>query len=138
MPAKDLYHDVVKAALVKDGWTITHDPLTLRSGKKDLYVDLGAEKLLAAEKGGRRIAVEVKSFVGKSEIEDLEKALGQFTLYRSIMELDFPDRELYLAVREVIFTEIFEEPIGKVLLDKGLVQLIVFDDAKEEIRRWMP
>jgi len=138
MPAKDLYHDVVKAALLKDGWTITHDPLTLRSGKKDLYVDLGAEKLLAAEKGGRRIAVEVKSFVGKSEIEDLERALGQFILYRSIMELDFPDRELYLAVREVIFTEIFEEPIGKVLLDKGLVQLIVFDDTKEEIRRWMP
>lgn len=82
----------------------------MRSGKKNLYVDLGAEKLLAAEKEGRRIAVEVKSFVGKSEIEDLEKALGQFTLYRSIMEFDYPDRDLYLAVREVIFTELFEEP----------------------------
>ncbi|MFM2431796.1 MAG: fdxN element excision controlling factor protein [Cyanobacteriota bacterium] len=43
MPAKDLFHDAVKAALVKDGWTVTHDPLTLKVGKKDLFVDLGAE-----------------------------------------------------------------------------------------------
>ena len=38
MPAKDLYHDIVKKALVKDGWNITHNPLHLRWGTKDLYV----------------------------------------------------------------------------------------------------
>jgi hypothetical protein len=27
MPARDFYHDVVKAALITDGWTITDDPL---------------------------------------------------------------------------------------------------------------
>jgi hypothetical protein len=26
MPAKDIYHDAVKNALIKDGWTITADP----------------------------------------------------------------------------------------------------------------
>ncbi len=56
MPAKDLHHDAVKVALTKDGWTITDDPLTLRWGRKDLFVDLGAEKLLTAEKAGRKIA----------------------------------------------------------------------------------
>ncbi len=81
MPAKDRYHDDAKTALVNDGWTITHDPLTLRWGRKDLFVDLGAEKLLAAEKEGRRIAVEVKSFSGHSEMNDLENALGQYVLY---------------------------------------------------------
>ena len=80
MPAKDRYHDSVKAALVRDGWTITHDPLTLRWGKKDMFVDLGAEKLLAAEKGERKIAVEVKSFLGRSELRDLQQALGQYTM----------------------------------------------------------
>ncbi|MCP3994320.1 MAG: fatty-acid synthase, partial [bacterium] len=120
MPARDTYHNAVRQALVNDGWTVTHDPLTLQIGKKDLYVDLGAEKLLAAEKDDCRIAVEVKSFLGKSEVADLEQALGQFTLYRSIMEAGESDRELYVAAREAIYTDLFKEPIGEVLLDRGL------------------
>jgi hypothetical protein len=64
------------AALAKDGWTITDDPFRLRWGKKDYYVDLGAEELIAAEMPGRRIAVEIKSFVGASIVDDMEKALG--------------------------------------------------------------
>ncbi len=138
MPAKDLYHDVVKNALVKDGWEITHDPLTLRWGKKDLFVDLGAEKLLAAEKGEARIAVEVKSFLGKSEIADLEQALGQFTLYRRILEVKDPDRGLYLAIRELVFNELFEEPIGQLLLDSKMVQIMIFNEDTEEVLRWIP
>ncbi len=103
-----------------------------------MYVDLGAERLLAAERDGRTIAVEVKSFLGKSEIADLEQALGQFVLYRNIMEFTHPDRELYLAVREVVFTELFEEPVGRILIDRDLVRLIVFNDKTEEVLRWVP
>lgn len=50
MPARDLYHDVVKRALVRDGWTITHDPYTISAGTTKIYVDLGAEHAIAAEK----------------------------------------------------------------------------------------
>jgi hypothetical protein len=85
MPAKDIYHDAVKNALIKDGWTITDDPLILSIGKKDLFADLGAEKLIAAEKSYQKIAVEIKSFIGKSRVDDLEKALGQYILYREIL-----------------------------------------------------
>lgn len=53
MPAKDLYHDSVKQALIKDGWTITHDPYTLSFGQKDVFVDLAAERPLGAEKDRR-------------------------------------------------------------------------------------
>lgn len=74
MPARDIYHDNVKNALTKDGWVITHDPLRLEWGGKDLFIDLGAEQLIAAQKAERKIAVEIKSFVGKSDIDDLEKA----------------------------------------------------------------
>ena len=70
MSARDLYHTNIRNALIKDGWTITDDPLRLRWGKKDMYVDLGAHKLLTAEKDKRKIAVEVKSFVGRSQIRD--------------------------------------------------------------------
>ncbi|MCX5933739.1 MAG: XisH family protein, partial [Pseudanabaena sp. LacPavin_0818_WC45_MAG_42_6] len=113
MPAKDMFHDSAKAALLKDGWTITHDPLSLRMGKKDFFVDLGAEKLLAAEKDNQKIAVEIKSFVSQSEIRDLENALGQYVLYHNILSVLEPDRILYLAVRESVFVDLFEETIGK-------------------------
>jgi hypothetical protein len=76
MPTRDRYHDQVKIALQHDGWIITHDPLKLKWGVKDMYVDLGAEQLIAAEKDLRKIAVEVKSFLGPSEMADLERAIG--------------------------------------------------------------
>ncbi len=76
MPQCDVYHEVVKNALIKDGWTITHDPLILPFGTCKVYVDIGAEAPIAAEKDGRKIAVEIKSFVGVSEVADLESALG--------------------------------------------------------------
>jgi hypothetical protein len=80
VPAKDLYHDSVKRALEKDGWKITHDPYFLSFGYKDAFIDLGAE-IIAAENDNKKIAVEVKSFIGKSEMTELQKALGQFILY---------------------------------------------------------
>ncbi len=83
MAAKDLFHPHVRHALEKDGWTITHDPLTLPWGSAPVQVDLGAEKIIAAEKGARKIAVEVKSFLRSSRTEDLEDAMGQLPLVAS-------------------------------------------------------
>ncbi len=137
MPARDIYHNSFKNALLKNGWTITHDPLKLEWGKKDLYVDLGAEQLIAAENTESKIAVEVKSFVGRSDINDLEKALGQYILYNDILSEREPERILYLAIRSAVFTDLFEEPIGKLLLNKRRVKLIVFDPNKEVITKWI-
>ena len=76
MPARDIYHDTVKAALVKDGWTITHDPVRLRLRRgKNLFIDLGAERILAAGRGAEKIAVEIKSFVRASNMKDLEDVI---------------------------------------------------------------
>lgn len=63
--AKDKYHDAVKNALVKDGWTITHDPYRISFGIERVYVDLGAERMLAAERGKEKIAVEIKTFASE-------------------------------------------------------------------------
>ena len=137
MPAKDIYHDAVKNALVKDGWKITHDPLRLTWGGKDMYVDLGAERLLAAEKAGQQIAVEIKSFVGDSEMDDLEKALGQYVLYRAVLAEREPNRALYLAVPKDVL-DIFEQPLGKLLLKNNLARVIGFDPQAEVILQWIP
>ncbi|NJK28192.1 MAG: fatty-acid synthase, partial [Coleofasciculaceae cyanobacterium SM2_3_26] len=92
MPAKDLHHDTVKAALIKDGWSITDDPLILKIGTRNTLIDLGAEKLIAAERGLDKIAVEVKSFTSPSIINDLEKSWGQFFLYARGTGKREPDR----------------------------------------------
>lgn len=138
MPARDLYHDAVKAALINDGWTITHDPLKLPWGRRDLFVDLGAEKLLAAEKAGRKIAVEIKSFTGMSLIDDLEKAIGQFVLYRSLLARKEPDRELYLAVPKQILRDIFDEQLAELLFEDKLAKIFSFDPDQEVIVKWAP
>ena len=76
MPARDFVHDFVRNALLKDGWEVTHDPYFLPVGKERSYVDLAAEKILIAEKDARKIAVEIKSFRGKSDLVALREALG--------------------------------------------------------------
>lgn len=137
MPAKDIFHDCVKAALIRDGWKVTHDPYTLKVGKKDLFIDLGAEKLIAAEKGSNKIAVEVKSFVSPSEIKDLENALGQYILYQNALKKLDPDRILHLAIREIIFQNLFEQDIGKILLQNKVLKIMTFDPETEVISKWI-
>ncbi|BAZ51837.1 XisH protein [Nostoc sp. NIES-4103] len=137
MPAKDIYHDCVKNALIKDGWKITHDPLSLKIGKKDIFIDLAAEKLLAAEKQGKKIAVGIKSFIGISEVEDLKNALGQYILYEKILLRLESKRILCLAITDIVFIKIFREEIGKMLLDDNTLKLIVFDSEQEVITKWI-
>jgi hypothetical protein len=66
VPTRDIIHEAVKNALVKDGWTITADPYTIEYEDVTLFADLGAERPLAAERAGRKIVVEVKSFLSPS------------------------------------------------------------------------
>jgi hypothetical protein len=99
MPAKYLYHDNVKNALIKEGWRITHDPFYIKFGEPDfLQIDLAADKIIAAEKPGEKIAVEIKSFSNDSPMYDFHLALGQFLNYQMTLEENEPDRVLYLAV----------------------------------------
>ncbi len=138
MPAKDIYYDTARSALLKDGWTITHDPYVLRWGTTDVFIDLGAEQLFAAERQEQKIAVEVKSFVGRSDVDDLEKVLGQYILYHDILAKTEPERVLYLAVHEEVLLGIFDEAIGRLLLENQRVKLLVFDRREEVILRWIP
>jgi hypothetical protein len=93
MPSKDEIHEIVKAALIKDGWTITHDPFFLRLGTMRTYADMGAERPFAAEKGIQKILVEVKSFVGRSAVYDLEQAVGQYGIYKALLVEIEPERK---------------------------------------------
>jgi hypothetical protein len=137
MPARDLLHDVVKRALQKDGWIITADPFYLAWSGNKLYIDLAAE-LIIADKPDKRIAVEVKSFLGRSAIHDLEQALGQFLLYEMILRQKEPDRVLYLAVPSTILISLFERDFKEPLIDSGAVRIFGVNIAKAEVEKWIP
>jgi XisH protein len=136
MPAPDIYHDAVKNALIGEGWSITHDPLHLRWGRKDMYVDLGAKRLILAEREVQKIAVEVKSFISDSEMQAFRDAIGQFAIYRSVLRRTYPEYALFMAVRDVTYHALFEEPIGQLMIEDENLKLIVFDAEKEEILQW--
>jgi hypothetical protein len=138
MPARDIYHDTVKNALIKDGWTITHDPFLLRYGLRRLYADLGAEKLLAAAKARRSLVVEIKSFSGPSEVADLQEALGAYGMYRHILADIHPGWELCLAVPQDAYHSIFTEPLGQLMIGREKLHLLVFDQVAEVISQWIP
>lgn len=137
VPAHDRDHDEVRAALVADGWTVTDDPLHLRYAGDDLYVDLAAERLIAAEKGTQRIAVEIKTFSGPSEIADLHAAVGQFVVYREVLAEVDPQRELFLAVPEEVRAEVFESGVARMMLVRQIRRLVSYDPARKEIVRWI-
>ncbi|MEM9215993.1 MAG: XisH family protein [Cyanobacteria bacterium P01_F01_bin.150] len=137
MPAKDIFHQAVRHALEKDGWTITDDPLLIDLSEVKVFIDLGAERLIAAERGNEEIAVEVKSFVGGSTISEFHTALGQFINYRLFLRRSNSQRLLYLAVPSETYAEFFTgEIIGQVLKENAL-KIIVYEPAMEVIEKWI-
>lgn len=137
MSAKDIIHEAVKKALIKNGWTITHDPLTLRYEDARVFVDLGAERVLAAERQGEKIAIEIKSFVGHSAINDMEDALGQYMVYLGLLEVSEPERKLYIAVSDFTYSNALQRKSFQLLLKRFQVPVIVVDIETEEVIKWI-
>ena len=113
MAARDLFHESVKIALQKENWVITDDPLKVETGGAKFEIDLGAERLLGAQRAGEKIAVEIKTFLGDSPITDYHAALGQFLNYRLALEFKEPDRKLYLAVPVAVHEAFFQRSFCK-------------------------
>jgi hypothetical protein len=137
MPAKDQIHDVVKYALVKDGWTITHDPFPIEYEDKYVYADLAAERPFAAQRGNEKIIVEIKSFVGYSVVHDFKLMLGQYMLYQSLLGEVAPEYKLFVAVDDTTYDNDFQMGILRRALSINHVPLIVIDLEAEEIIKWI-
>lgn len=134
--AKDKYHYLVKKALEDEGWEVTDDPLIVDTPNRDLEVDLGAEKLIGAEKGNRKIAIEIKSFLGLSQIHEFYKALGQFNYYFIALRRKEPERVLYLAVPLTTYKTLFQEPLTIEAIEQYQLRIIVYDVIKGTIALW--
>ncbi|ADB37594.1 element excision factor XisH family protein [Spirosoma linguale] len=134
--AKDIFHEAVKVALQKEGWTITHDPLMLEAFGTQIYVDLGAEQVIAAQRNTELIAVEIKSFLGNSYVYDFYQALGQYVAYLRALKLSEPERTLILAVPLKAYKGFFTKPDVQASLRDFNLNILVYDNKKEIIVHW--
>ena len=137
MPRLDIIHNSVKNALIKDGWTITDDPYIIQYRRTTLYADLGAELPIAVERGEQKLVVEVKSFVGASKIQELKEALGQYDIYRYLLEETDRDRKLYMAVSAIAYKIFFQQDVAQLILNKHQLPLVVVETEVEEIVQWI-
>ena len=137
MPADDAIKPAVVSALIKEGWTITHDPLTLDYEEVSVAIDLGGERLLAAERGLEQIAIEVKTLFGASPVREYRDTLGQYELYQMILEDLAPDRRLYIAMSEVSYQRLLNMRAFQRLFAKRPLPLIIVRLTSEEIVQWI-
>lgn len=135
--ARDIFHNTVRESLFKDGWTITHDPYELELGSPDYEIDLGAERMIAAQKGVEKIAVEVKSFVGKSAGYEFHQAVGQYRNYRSALDEIEPERIIFLAISEDIYESFFKLPFPQKRLMEDEIHLLVFSIEDKSVVQWI-
>ena len=127
MPKLDFIHFSVKNALIADGWEVTDDPYIIEYMRTRLYADLGAERPIAAERGGQKIVIEVKSFLGASKFQDLKEALEETA----------PERKLYVAISNEAYKSFFSQPVVQLILDKHQLPLIIVDIELERILQWI-
>jgi len=137
MAAKDVFHDTVRNALGKDGWTITHDMFHIKiEDGTEVVIDLAAERVIIAEKDAEKIAVEIKSFLSLSPFYEFHAALGQFLNYREVLDEYEPQRLLFLAVPLETYTTLFRRKMIQRVLQRYSIRLIVFDPDDEVIVSW--
>ena len=136
--AKDIFHQQVKNALIKDRWKITHDPFIIRISEAiKLQIDLAAENAIAAERGSEKIAVEIKRFIADSDISSFHTALGQYLNYCQALEEQEADRIVYLAIPVTTYQDFFQLPFIQRSLKRYQVRLIIYNPKLEVISQWI-
>ena len=99
-------------------------------------IDLGAERVIAAEKGQVKIAVEIKSFVAHSILQAFHEAIGQYRNYDSVLRKEDSERILYLAISKEMFEIFMSTNFFKDRLEEESIRLIIFNTEDNKIVAW--
>lgn len=137
MNARDRFHSAVKQALIQEGWTITDDPLLVRYGPTNLKVDLGAERIIAAQRNTEQIAIEIKSFLDASAINDFHAAVGQYLHYQLGFRYNGWNRKLYLAVPAEIYATEFCKPLFQDSIQTYQIKILVYTAEPPKLEQWI-
>lgn len=92
--------------------------------------------IMAAEKGEKKIAVEVKSFVATSFVYEFHRVLGQWNNYSLGLEDFEPKRILYLAVPLKTYQDSFHLSFVQKAIKRFKIKLIIFDTETKKLVKW--
>ena len=136
MPRPDLCHPQVVKALEKAGWTIVSSPFSLETSVNYLYADLQAQR--SVEIGDQEIiVVEVKCFTDDdTTMHELYVSIGQYLIYRHVLQINGLTDPIYLAVPTKAFYGIVKEIASPVMVEYR-IKLLVIDLEHEEIEQWI-
>jgi hypothetical protein len=67
---------------------------------------------------------------------DFHSALGQYVVYRQLIELTQPEYKLMLAIDDITYENFFQRKSIQAVLEANNLLLMVVDIEKELIVRW--
>lgn len=68
---------------------------------------------------------------------ELERAVGQYGIYRTFLRRLSPDRELFLAVALDIWQDFFRKPAVQDIIADHQISILVFNPEIEEVVQWI-
>jgi hypothetical protein len=137
MCARNIYHDAVKSALIKDNWAIAAAPYLIQCEDIDLSADIADARLIAAEREGQKIVVNIECFVGRSLMTDFHLAVGRYKLYQMLVEKTAREYELYLAIDDITYDNFCQREGIDFLVRSSLIKIFVVNVDEEEIVQWI-
>lgn len=99
--------------------------------------DLGAERVLAAQRGTQKIAVEIKSFVGQNFAFDFYEALGQYDNYFFALAEIEPDRRMVIAITDIAYEKFFQKRYVQRLIELKKLPIVVVNIHNQTIVKWI-
>lgn len=117
------------------GWTVGTKPVTVRSDARKIFIDAGASRQVNGSIQ-QIMLIEIKCFPDRdSTTEELYIAIGQYIVYRAVLQDRQIDIPLYLAIPEDVYEEVFDSTIQRGMRDNKIKAIIVNLDT-EVIAAW--
>jgi hypothetical protein len=112
---------------------IVQEQVYLSDSQRHIWVDLSARRGAAET----LILIEIKGFEGHpSLVEALMSALGQYVVYKAMLDFLHLTEQLFLAIPSAAHDGIFQVPVAKQAIQNLGVRLLVFDPVAEEVILW--
>ncbi len=103
----------------------------------NFFIDLGAEQLIAAERGMEKIAIEIKGFSQASLVNTFHEALGKFVNYRTALQDKEAERVLFLAVPKLIYEDFFQRPFIQKVIRLQKLKLLIYEPELKIVDQWI-
>ncbi|MFM7603495.1 MAG: element excision factor XisH family protein [Pseudanabaena sp.] len=77
-----------------------------------------------------------RSFLSGSAVSEFHTALGQYLNYRLLMQGQYPEYTLYLAIPLSVYDSFFQLPFVQTTIEQYQLKLVVYMPEEQEIVKW--